>query len=358
MAASSVVDVTGFVLAAHLVAAAACPAAAQTTERNSIPERPEAVAVRAARGVVPVIASGYVEAESSMSMRLERIAESGAIVDASGYILTTAHLVADAVRVDVVLPAPEGITASAFDEEKTVQAEVVGVMGDLDLALLRVPVRDLPALTLATSAVHPGELAITVAATGPSEHAVAVGQVLAAGAAVREGSPVPYLVTDATPTIAGSAIVNRAGELIGLTAAFEPLPGHEVSPTAALPAALLEAAYDQLREGDRHQRGVVGLAARTVSAREASTTGTSPQALLVVSAVAPGLPAAQAGVLPGDVIVSINRRPIEGMELATLYLSLFTLREGDAIVLGIDRNGQHVDVSPTAVALRDELATR
>ena len=62
----------------------------------------------------------------------------------------------------------------------------------------------------------------------------------------------------------------------------------------------------------------------------------------MVSRVAAGLPADRAGIREGDVIVAVNHQPVAGMELATLYLALYTLREGQALTLAVDRGGQHI----------------
>jgi C-terminal processing protease CtpA/Prc len=84
----------------------------------------------------------------------------------------------------------------------------------------------------------------------------------------------------------------------------------------------------------------------------------SEEAHLVVSGVAAGFPAERAGVRTGDLIVAVNHQPVDGMDLSTLYLALYTLREGQALVLGVQRHGQVVEVSPTAVSVRDGLASQ
>jgi serine protease Do len=244
------------------------------------------------------------------------------------------------------------------DEPQTVPAEVVGLAPDLDLAVLRVRATGLSALPLAHTRVRQGDPTLTVAPGAQGTHVMAAGVVIAPGAPVREDSPVPYLVTNAAESVAGAPVVNAAGELVGLAVAFVDEAGVHAPATAALPAALLEVTLAHVRSATPWRRGVIGLSARSAVRPSADGATMSEEAHLVVAGVAAGLPADRAGVRAGDVIVSINHQPVDGMDLSTLYLALYTLREGQALVLGVQRHGEFVEVSPTAVSVRDVFASR
>jgi S1-C subfamily serine protease len=341
--------------ATSLVAAAACPAVAQPAaaivieQEQRSPESPlESLVTRARRSVVQVVATTYGITPGDGLQHVERLVGAGVVVDAEGYILTGAQIVAGARRVEVVV-------ADADATGRVLQADVVGSAPELDVALLRVRGAGLPALSLATRMVQEGDMAITVAYAADRPETVAAGVVLASGAPVREGSPMPYLITDAPASSAGAPVIDTRGEIVGLAAGFASAP--DASPvTAAVPAALLRAAIEQMRAGDAFRRGVVGLAARSVAASEGGTP--SGRALLIVSSVAAGLPADRAGVRAGDVIVAVGDTPVDGMALATLYLALYTLREGQSLALTIDRGGERLEIRPTAVSVVDVLASR
>ncbi len=235
-------------------------------------------------------------------------------------------------------------------------ATLVGIVADLELAVLRIDATGLPALPLARTRLREGDPTWTVVPpTSTGATPMAMGVVIATGAPVREGSSVPYLVTDAPQAVAGAPIVNAAGELVGLAAAFVDDPGATSSATLALPAVLLDAALAQVRSPREWRRGVVGLAAHSVGRTDDAGQSSVD---LVVSRVAPGLPAARAGIRSGDLIVAVNHQPVNGMELATLYLALYTLREGQPLVLAVERDGSILEVSPTAVAVPDMVVAQ
>jgi S1-C subfamily serine protease len=346
MGAALMAEVRALCVSGVLIATASCPALAQPAD--DIQElRPgagspatAAVMTRVSRSVVQVVSTVYGTSPGSGVLTLQRVVGAGAIVAADGYILTAGHVVADAMQVEVIL---------AGDTPRVLPARVVGLVADLDLAILRVQALDAPALPLAHTPTRAGDPTWTVApTTRPDAAAIVMGIVLATGAPMRTDSPVPYLVTDASPMVAGAPVVNGAGELVGLASAFVDEPGAARSVTMALPAALLDATLTQVRAPSALRRGVVGLSAHSVARQGRS----GPSAVdLVVSGVTPGLPASRAGVRPGDVIVAVNHQPVDGMDLSTLYLALYTLREGEPLRLAVERDGTRLDVSPTAVAV-------
>lgn len=344
-----------------LIATVACPAMAQSAgdiqELTFGGRDPAQVAAKVASSVVQVVATVYGTTPGSGLLNMQRVVGAGAIVDEAGYILTSSAMVADAMQVEVILAGDTVAGAErASRAPRVLPATIVGIVADLDLAVLRVEATGLPALPLARTRLREGDPTWTVGPlTGTGAAPIAMGVVIATGAPVRQGSSVPYLVTDAPQAIAGAPVVNAAGEIVGLAAAFVDEPAATSSATMALPAALLDAALTQVRSPREWRRGVVGLAARSVG-RTGDAGYSSVD--LVVSRVTPGLPAARAGIRSGDVLVAVNRQPVDGMELVTLYLALYTLREGQPLVLAVERDGSIMEVSPTAVAVPDVVVAQ
>ena len=343
-----------------IVAAVACPAAAQTfpdeVELSRVTPQAARVATQVARSVVQVVANTYGTDRVSGVLSVQRLVGAGTIVDEGGYILTSASLVDQAMQVGVVLPGTESDPRNAAVQ--LLSADLVGVVADLDLAVIHIDTSGLQALPLARRPIRRDDRTITVLPGASGTHGVAPGTVLATGTPLREDSPVPYLVTDAAEGVVGAPVVNMDGELVGLAAAFIEQEGTTVPATAALPAALLDAAITQARSSTPRQRGVVGLVARSVTRSDEAGNLRAERAQLVVSDVAAGLPADRAGVRAGDVIVAVNHQPVEGMDLSTLYLALYTLREGQAVILAVDRGGHTLELTPTAVSVVDLLASR
>lgn len=360
MAGATMSAYVGVAFAASvMMAAVACPAAAQTfpdeVELSRVTPQAARVASQVAPSVVQVVANIYGTDRVSGVQSVQRLVGAGTIVDQAGYILTSASLVDQAMQVGVVLPGAGSDAGNAAVQ--MVPADLVGVVADLDLAVIHIDTSGLQALPLARRPIHKDDRTITVLPGASGTHGVAPGIVLATGAPLREDSPVPYLVTDAAEGVVGAPVVNMDGELVGLAAAFVEQEGTTASATAALPAALLDAALTQARSSAPRQRGVVGLVANRVT-RADDEGGLRTRAQLVVSDVAAGLPADRAGVRAGDVIVAVDHQPVEGMDLSTLYLALYTLREGQALTLAVDRDGRTLELTPTAMSVVDLLASR
>lgn len=346
--------------ASVMAAAVACPAGAQTSpdevELSRVTPQAARVASQVARSVVQVVANTYGTDRVSGVLSVQRLVGAGTIVDEGGYILTNASLVGDAMQLGVVLPDTGSDAPGSIPQ--LVPAVVVGVVADLDLAVLHVDAGGLQALPLARRPIHKDDRTITVLPGASGSHGVAPGIVLATGAPLREDSPVPYLVTDAPEGVVGAPVVNMNGELVGLAAAFVAQEGTTAAATAALPAALLDAAITETRSATPSPRGVVGLVAHSVTSPSPEGGTQAQRSQLVVSNVAAGLPADRAGMRAGDVIVAVNHQPVDGMDLSTLYLALYTLRAGQALTLAVDRDGRTLELTPTAVSAVNLFASR
>ena len=316
------------------------------------------VASQVARSVVQVVATAYGTDRLSGVVNLQRLVGAGTIVDEAGYILTSASLVNEAMQVDVVLSG-DGSDARR-PAAQTLPAALVGIVEDLDLAVMRVDASGLPALALARQPVHQGDRTVTVLPGASGAHGVAAGIVLATGAPVRQDSPVPYLVTDAPRGVAGAPVVNMDGELVGLAAAFVERGGTTASATAALPVALLDAAMAQAQSSMPWRRGVIGLAAESVTHPcRRRTTRDRSTAQLVVSRVSAGLPADRAGIREGDVIVAVNHQPVARHGTGhAVSRAVHAARRPGADARRRARARAYFELTPTAVSVVDLLASR
>ncbi|MFW6437543.1 MAG: trypsin-like peptidase domain-containing protein, partial [Armatimonadota bacterium] len=188
---------------------------------------------------------------------------SGWIYSADGYIVTNAHVIADATEVRVVLH-------DRGDDEQEVEATVVGRDPRSDLAVLKVDVdRDLPYLTLGDSdALKVASWVMAVGAPLQLEQTVTVGVVSAKGRIIEPDPTMPYLrlgdiiQTDASinPGNSGGPLVNMRGEVVGINVAYA-APGRigNIGIGFAIAASTAEGIVPQLIEGREIARGWLGV---------------------------------------------------------------------------------------------------
>jgi serine protease Do len=318
----------------------------------------EALVRRVARSVVQVIVTGYRPVgtdpdRTDVAIGRTRTLGSGAVVGQDGYILTNAHVVAGAERIDVLLPGgEEGPAMFGSPAPRGVEARLIGVAPDLDLALLKVDVGDLPALPLGDyESVRQGELVFAFGSPDGLRNSVTMGMVSAVSRQTEPDSPLVYIQTDAAinPGNSGGPLVNVDGELLGINTFIRSASGGSEGLGFALPSPLVAVAMTQLRDFGHLHRAAIGLAVQTVTPALAAGLRLRADARLIVSDVGPGSPAEQAGLRAGDIISAIDGKPIEALTLARFYLQLYTLQGGQQIRFGGRRGDASFAASVTAV---------
>ena len=323
-------------LGLSLVVAAACPMAAQTPREPGDARLGDG----AAASVVQVIATTYGAAPGQGLASVHHLAGAGTAVG-QGLLLTAAPLVAGASAVVVRVTPPDG-------QPHDVAAEIVAIAHDLDVAVLRIPPGVVRPLTLSSRRAREGDLAIL---PGLEPEVRDAGAVLAAGLPLRNDAPVPYLVTSHRTARLGGPVIDARGALIGLVTVVVPESSADAPAVAAIPVPLLAAVLEDVARPATSRRGIVGLAAESLLIPGTPDGARHDERVLMVSAVRPGLPADQAGVRAGDLIRAVDGAPLDGMDLTTLYVALYTLREGQTLTLDLEREGQHRQVVPRAVAV-------
>jgi serine protease Do len=321
----------------------------------------EALVSRVSASVVQVLVTGYRpvsdgSGRTDVAMGRGRAVGSGTVIDAAGYILTNAHVVAGAERIEVILPeAPsDGPPRLGSLAIRSRQARLVGVANELDLALLVVDGPGLRALPIADyDTLRQGELVFAFGSPDGLRNSVTMGMVSSVARQVEPNSPLVYIQTDAAinPGNSGGPLVNAKGEIVGINTFIRSVSGGSEGLGFALPSALVAIAYPQLRDFGHLHRALIGLAVQGVTPNLAAGLSLPPDARLIVADVAPGSPASRTGLKPGDILRAIDGRPIEDMTLAGLYLSLYTLRDGQTVALEATRGDQRFIAKPMAEAI-------
>ena len=256
----------------------------------------QALVERVSKSVVQVVVSGYQPLDpngrTEVALGRGRVIGSGVVVEESGYVMTNAHVVAGAERIQVILDnAP--VQTLGRQTTRQVDARLVGISDELDLALLKIDAPDVPVLTLADyDRLKQGELVFAFGSPDGLRNSVTMGMVSSVARQVDEDSPLVYVQTDApiNPGNSGGPLVNAAGEVVGINTFIQSASGGSEGLGFALPSALIALAYPQLRDFGHLHRGLIGLTVQTVTPLLASGLHLPADAALIAANVAHGSP--------------------------------------------------------------------
>src|SRR5215208_4817663 len=236
--------------------------------------------------------------------QLQRSLGSGVVVSADGYILTNHHVVDGAQDIRVELT-----------DNRTFPAKLVGSDAPSDLAVLKVDASNLPVLPLGDSdKVRVGDVVLAVGNPLGLGQTVTMGIISAKGRStdLSDGSFEDFLQTDApiNQGNSGGALVDTAGELIGINSQILSPSGGNIGIGFAVPANMAKSVMYQLRKSGTVRRGMLGVTVQSVTSDLASSLGLSDVRGALISSVQQGGPANRAGVQRGDVILALNGSPV------------------------------------------------
>jgi serine protease Do len=251
----------------------------------------------------------------------------------------------------------------ALRDGTTFPARVVGVDENTDLAVLRIEARDLPVAPLGTSdGLLVGEWAIAIGnpygfLLGNTEPSVTAGVVSATGRNLvgrSEGNGVfvDMIQTDASinPGNSGGPLVNASGEVIGVNSSIYSPSGGSIGLGFAIPINRARRVAEDLLAHGAVRQPWVGL---VPSLPTDATSRASLRGGVVVRSVAPGSPAARAGLRPGDVVVGAGARALRNP--FDWEAALLELRVGEQVPLRVTRGGSEQTLTVT-VADRPEVS--
>jgi len=231
---------------------------------------------------------------------------SGVIVDAgAGYILTNHHVIDDADEIRVGL-----------NDNRELDAQLVGSDPDTDLAVLQVPARSLRELPMGDSdRLRVGDYVMAIGNPFGLDHTVTTGvvsgleRVLPGSDGARLQS---FIQTDASinPGNSGGALVNLKGELVGINTAILSRSGGNIGIGFAIPINMARRVLEQIVEYGEVRRGVLGVRVQDLTAEIAEAFGLDRREGALVAQVAPNSAADEAGLESGDVIVAVNGEPV------------------------------------------------
>lgn len=273
------------------------------------------------------------------STRVERGTGSGFIIKNDGLILTNAHVVDGADTVIVTLK-----------DQRELKGKVLGVDPLTDVAVIKVEASNLPTVSLGNSdQLRPGEWAIAIGNPLGLDNTVTVGIISGTGRTSSQikapDKRVSFIQTDAAinPGNSGGPLLNQRGEVIGMNTA---IIGGAQGLGFAIPINTAQQISNQLVTTGKASHPYLGIRMTTLTPELRKQVNSDPEAGITVKEdsgvlvyrVMRGSPAAQAGLLPGDVIQKINGQPVktaDGVQQAVERSSV-----GGSLQVEFTRNGQ------------------
>jgi serine protease Do len=278
----------------------------------------------------------------------ERGLGSGVIVSPNGYILTNDHVVDGSTDVKVTL-----------SDGRDYKAHVVGSDSKVDLAVIKIDATDLPTIVIGDSSkIQIGDYALAVGDPFGVGKTVTMGIISATG---RHNLGIEgyedFIQTDApiNPGNSGGALINDRGELIGINTAILS-HGSEGNQGIgfAIPANLARTVMDEIIKTGKVTRAYLGIVPQDVTPAIAKAFGVKEFNGALVGDVSADSPAAKSGLKDGDIIVSVDGKPVA--DANGLRMSISMMAPGTTVNLKVMRNGSEQAMAVTLGELPGEQA--
>ena len=305
---------------------------------------------RVSPAVVQIFTTGFAPVQdvvgaSTGLVSTQRSSGSGVLVDPDGYIVTNAHVVEGARRVQVLLAVPPDERAQwrsvLKPRGKTIPAQIVGTDQETDLAILKVEQKGLAWLELGDSdLVQQGQLVLAFGSPLGLENSVSLGVVSSVARQLRPEDPMIYIQTDATinPGNSGGPLVDTEGRVVGINTFIVSQSGGSEGIGFAAPSNIVRNVFGQIRKTGRVRRGQIGVATQSVTPTLAGGLGLPQDWGVIVRDVFPGGPAEAAGIEIADLIQTLDGKIMENAR--QFHVNIYQRGLGDAVTLEVLRGSQ------------------
>jgi len=263
---------------------------------------------------------------------------SGVIVSAEGYILTNHHVVDGADEIEV-----------ALTDGRKANAKVVGSDPETDLAVLKISLKDLPAITLGRlENVKVGDVVLAIGNPFGVGQTVTMGIVSALGRShLGINTFENFIQTDAAinPGNSGGALVDAQGNLLGINTAIYSRSGGSLGIGFAIPVSTAKQVMESIISTGSVRRGWIGVEPQDMTPEIAESFGLEAKEGALIAAVVQGGPADKAGVKPGDVLASVDGQPIT--DTTALLNAIAQLKPGVDSKMKVIRRGKPAELTVT-----------
>jgi serine protease Do len=346
-------------LAVILLFAVALPAAAAQDRQNTqssdalhqLNESIERIIQLVSPSVVQIVVTGYGSADQSDSGQTsvvigrQRAIGSGVIVDSNGYIVTNAHVLNGAEKIEVIVPPSTAADALEGMQPKSYEGRTVGLSRQIDLAVIKIEARGLPALPIPkASRPKQGEVVFAFGSPEGLRNTVTMGVVSAVARQPDPDSPLVYVQTDTpiNPGNSGGPLVDADGQLVGINTFILSSSGGNQGLGFAIPAGILAFAYPQLLKFGHIHEPEIGAILQAITPELAAGLHLQRDFGVIVSDVLPGGPADQAGLRVQDIILTVDGAAATSIPLFTQNLYMHS--SGERVKLRVLRGSNQIQL--------------
>jgi len=266
-----------------------------------------------------------------------RSSGSGFIIRQDGYLVTNAHVVTEAERIQIKLA-----------DGRRFEGRLIGQDERVDLALVKIEATGLPVAALGDSnRLRVGEFVLALGHPFGLEQTVSFGIVSRKGAPLQVAAPgFDFIQTDAAvnPGNSGGPLVNMAGEVVGVNS----MAARNGSIGFAIPVNLVKALLPQLVEKGKIEWGWLGVSIAEVGEEDIAKYNLKESRGVLIRQVVAGQPADQGGVKANDVVLAVDGAPVE--EPRDLQRIISSTPVGKTVKLSLVREGKETEVSVTVGA--------
>jgi serine protease Do len=262
--------------------------------------------------------------------RVETAQGAGFFISPDGYAITSSHVMARSRRAEITT-----------DDGTTYPARLVGLDALSDVALIKVDGRaDFPHVRLGERKPRVGDWVLAIGSPFGLGGTVTAGIVSARGRDIGSGSYGDFIQIDAPVNQgnSGGPAFDLDGNVIGINTAIYSPSGGSVGIAFAVPAEIAQTVIAQLKHKGSVTRGWAGLQIQAMTPAIAESLGLAKSHGALVAQTVPGGPAAKAGIVSGDVIVSINSAPLK--DSRTLFRSVAEATPGSQMTFGVLHDGK------------------
>jgi len=264
---------------------------------------------------------------------------SGVVVSATGHVLTNFHVIEGADEIVV-----------ALTDGRQAVAKVIGVDADSDLAVLKIELKDLPVLVFSSlESPRVGDVVLAIGNPFGVGQTITMGIVSALGrAGLGINTYENFIQTDAAinPGNSGGALIDTQGRLVGINTAIYSKSGGSLGIGFAIPAEAAQKVMSQIVTFGFVKRGWLAIEPQDMTADLARAFGLERAGGVIIAGMMRDGPAAKGGLKVGDIIQTIDGKPINDTQRLMARIAAKT--PGDLLELGIYRNGRTQTLALTA----------